>query len=413
MRIAYLSGPCDAPAVYAEWCGRAAQNYFGANYMKQFFQLCEDLDACAHVITTLPGRCETISRGRFVFANHPNPSGTGLAYHLGFLSWMLRIAPGLITFRPEVMILTANCSHWFLFAWLRLFGVKIIPAFDVVLWPKYAPQKTVYRVLWRLNRWLILPAMSTMIVASDDVRRQVAEFLGVRADKVRFLLQLPIYQPSQFAALPPARSANPFRIIFAGRIEIAKGIFDLLSIAKQLETQQPGRFKFDVCGDGNEADNLRKAITDANLDDVVSYHGYCNVEKFTLILGSVSAWLVPSRSEFAAGFEMVCAEAILAGRPLICSPVCPALEYIEDAAIRVEPDDIAGYSEAIKRLADDGELYQSKLRAAGRLAARFYDHDNSFIIKMKIALSQCSEAPAPRMSTCCPGSRVRRNGRFH
>jgi glycogen synthase len=387
MRIAYLTGPCDAPGVYAEWCGRSAQDYFGTNYMKQFLQLCEDMDARAYVITTLPGKRETVLRGRFVFAKHPNPSGSGLAYHLAFLPWMLRIAPKLIAFRPEVMVLTANCSYWFLFAWLRLLDVKIIPAFDVVPWAKYAPQKAVYRMLWQLNRWLILPAMPTMIVASDDVRRQLTELLGTRADKVRFLLQLPTYGPSQFAGLPSAYPVNPFHIIFAGRIEVDKGIYDLLSIAKRLETEQPGRFKFDVCGDGSEAANFRKAIADANLDGVISYHGYCNVEKFRPILATAQAWIVPSRSEFAAGFEMVCAEAILARRPLICSPVCPALEYVEEAAMRVNPDDIAGYCEAIKQLADDGELYRSKQSAAGRLAAQFYDQDNSFIVKMKTALN--------------------------
>ena len=44
---------------------------------------------------------------------------------------------------------------------------------------------------------------------------------------------------------------------------------------------------------------------------------------------------------------MVCAEAILAGRPVITSPVCPALDYVRDAAVEVSPDNIEQYCEAI------------------------------------------------------------------
>jgi len=64
IRIAYLSGPCDAPAVYREWREGAQQNYFGTDFMKQFLQVAENLDAESYG----KHRC-----GRFIFENHPNP----------------------------------------------------------------------------------------------------------------------------------------------------------------------------------------------------------------------------------------------------------------------------------------------------------------------------------------------------
>src|ERR1700733_4112776 len=57
IRIAYLSGPCDAPAVYREWREHGRQNYFGTDFMKQFLQLAEDLDAESYIITSRSGEC--------------------------------------------------------------------------------------------------------------------------------------------------------------------------------------------------------------------------------------------------------------------------------------------------------------------------------------------------------------------
>ena len=45
--------------------------------------------------------------------------------------------------------------------------------------------------------------------------------------------------------------------------------------------------------------------------------------------------IVPTTSDFIEGFNKVVAEAVLAGKPVITSSVCPALEYVRDAVIEV------------------------------------------------------------------------------
>ena len=68
---------------------------------------------------------------------------------------------------------------------------------------------------------------------------------------------------------------------------------------------------------------------------------------YPLCFASSHAVIVPTTSRFEEGFNMVCAEAILAGRPVITSAVCPALAYIREAAIEVQPDNIDQYYQAI------------------------------------------------------------------
>ena len=85
---------------------------------------------------------------------------------------------------------------------------------------------------------------------------------------------------------------------------------------------------------------------------------------------------------------MVCAEAILAGRPVITSPVCPALEYVREAADEVPPDNIEKYCQAILKLYDDQEFYEQKQDACAKLQGQFYDPKNSWAEKLKMLLNR-------------------------
>jgi glycogen synthase len=79
---------------------------------------------------------------------------------------------------------------------------------------------------------------------------------------------------------------------------------------------------------------------------------------------------------------MVCAESILAGRPVITSAVCPALQYVRAAAVEVQPDDVDGYYEALLRLANDQELYEAKVAACRVAQEQFYDPGTSWKARM-------------------------------
>jgi glycogen synthase len=392
-RIAYISGPCDALSVHTEWRADKKQDYFGCNYMMQFLQLCEDLQADAYVVTTLPGGRHQTQIDRFIFDNHPSPSNlSGAFYHLAFLPWSLRIILRIIRFRPHALILTAHCSHWFLFFCLRWLRITIVPSFDVVPWPKFLPRKRSSRVLWQLNRWLLLRHVKAIIVTSDDIGRQVVELLGgAKSSEIEIVKHLPTYSRSQFETVArsqlPAPTV-PFRVLFAGRIETHKGIYDVLEIARRLDTERHAKFQFDICGNGSELSNLRRRVSDMGLEDAVFCHGYCDVEKFTAVLSAAQAWIVPTRTEFAAGFEMVCAEAILSRRPLITSAVCPALEYVRDAAIEVQPNNVDQYCRAIIDLCDEKALYEGKWMAALVMQDQFYETSNSWMAKVKLVLQK-------------------------
>ena len=78
--------------------------------------------------------------------------------------------------------------------------------------------------------------------------------------------------------------------------------------------------------------------------------------------GLAHAVIVPTTTSFVEGFNKVVAEAVLAGRPVITSSACPALSYVGGAAVKVPPDDVCAYMEAVVRLADDPVFYEARRR---------------------------------------------------
>jgi glycogen synthase len=398
IRIAYLSGPCDGPAVYHEWRERRQQNYFGTDFMKQFLQLAEDLDAESYIITSRAGEYNERRCGRFTFDNHPNPVGLkGAMYHLAFLPWFARVVPKIVRFKPDVLIATENSPYWFLLVPLRWFNIPIIPSFLPMPWPQYAPRKLSSRILWQLTRFLILKHLKVILVISNAITQELRSLLGPDLLRIEVLRHFPSYPPSQFASIPAPdiTSQPPFRVFFIGRLETSKGIYDVVEIARRLEEKKKGQFRFDICGAGGELDNLRKRIADLDLQNVVLCHGYCSTQKVATLLGLSHVVIVPSRSDFDAGYEMVCAEAILANRPLIASAVCPALEDLQDASIEVQPDNVDQYCQAILRLSDEPEFYCHMQAACPALHEPFYNAENSWATKIKEALSKYSICPAP------------------
>jgi glycogen synthase len=122
--------------------------------------------------------------------------------------------------------------------------------------------------------------------------------------------------------------------------------------------------QFDICGSGTALDELRRQARQLRLDSVFHIHGHCDQERMRSMLAACHAVIVPTTTDFPEGFNQVVAEAILAGRPVVTSRVCPAVEYVPEAVVEVPPDDVAAYESAVMRLCDDGDFYESKRRGA-------------------------------------------------
>ena len=294
---------------------------------------------------------------------------SGAGWYLGQLWWHLKLLPTLLRFRPDLLVLTGNQGFWWTLAPIR---AALLPSFHCTLWPKLGKARWLKQALLALDKWLILKRCKIAVVTSHDIARQLGQMTNARIIK-----HLPTYAPEQFARIAaPVWSSQPFRVIFVSRIEINKGVFDVLEMARRLP-----QVRFDICGSGGA---LERAKVEA--PDNAIFHGFCDQTRMAELMGQAHVAVVPTRKDFEAGFEMTCAEAILSGRPLITSAVCPALKYLTPATIEVEPEDVGEYVEAIERLATDRVLYECLRAACAPLQSQFFNLDNGWLHAMKQAV---------------------------
>jgi glycogen(starch) synthase len=393
VRIAYLSGPIDASETYRDWSEDRSDRFFGTIYLKQYYEICAELDAEGYVITILPGKFSTNRVGRFLIENRPLPDTLkGLLYHFEIFVWFARLMVGLFRFKPDILIVTALPNYWFLLFLLRWMGTAIVPALHCALWPKFVRVKWSHRVLVQLNRILIFRHIKTAIVVSDDAAAQLRSL--VKNLPIDILVFNATYPRSQFSSIEPPKfeSSQTFQVYFAGRIEINKGIYDLLEVAHRLEQTRKGDFHFDLCGVGDELERLRAQSIRLGLKDTFICHGWCNVSQVTTLLNKSHCVIIPTTTEFEEGFPKVYAEAILTGRPVITSAVCITKTKVRPAAIEVPPNDVNAYYEAVQRLRDDHKLYEEKRQACSALQEMFYNQENSWIAKLRHALKHVMAA---------------------
>lgn len=373
MRIAFLSGPANGPETYRRWTSDAPQTYFGVDYFKQFLDLAKDAES--HVITWHGTERYVEKLGPFTFDNRPQTFGSGIRYHLAQLRWSFGAALSFRRFKPDLLILTGSQGYWWPFA---IVNTTYLPSFHCVLWKKFGHVSRLAKALLFLDRIFILSRCKVAVVTARDIGEQVQSI-----SRAEVIYHLPVYNPAQFDSIRAPVWAKPFRVFFAARMEENKGVLDVVQIARNLERDRPGDFVFEFCGDG---DSLAQAKAEAPAN--ITFHGFCAQPAMKEIMSRCHAAIVPTKSNFEAGFEMTCSEAILSGRPLVTSAVCPALEYVREATIEVTPDDLAEYQAGLLALATDRALYEVKRAACEPLSAQFFDPLNTWLNAMKKALNR-------------------------
>jgi glycosyltransferase involved in cell wall biosynthesis len=386
LRILYAAGPGDVIGTYRYWKdGQEDPSIVAMTYSGQFYEVCRDLDAQAYVISAYQ-RVDRLCDGRFILENRPIPlsQASGLLYHLGLVWYGLRLIAAALRFRADVAVVSTGSTHWFVLSLLPLLGVQVVPSLHCVFWRKYVPMRRVERWLNWLNRSLFCRCTRILSI-SPDVSEQVDQITqGNPAPIVPFV---PTYQASEFVAIPPPNwESLPFRVLFAGRIEADKGVFDLLEIAQRLAAAGESEIVFDLCGGGSDLERLQQAARAAKLDTRFICYGHCNKPKMQELLGRSHVVIVPTTTDSLEGFNKVVVEGVLVGRPVITSSVCPALGAVQAAVVEVPPNDVKAYGDAILKLRDDRAFYWQKQRACLRLRQPFFDSSRSWAAALKSVL---------------------------
>jgi len=378
MRIIYAAGPGNVTGTFKHWRqGKDDPSQVAITYSGQFFDVCAALDAESYVITSNPEK-QIIKDGNFIIENRPVylSNQSGILYYIGQVVYELNFILTVLRFRADLVVGNLT-SCFFVLSLLPLVGIQVIPTLHCVLWPKYTTSSRAKRLFWQLNRRFFSKDCLAILSLSEDINEQIENITHQQSRPIVNFLSS--YRRSAFASIaPPSQARSPFHVLFAGRIETDKGVFDLLEVAKRFHAEGRNDIVFHLCGTGTQLDLLREQVKESDLENLFLLHGYCNKAEMQQMYSLSHVVIVPTRSDFGEGLNKVVVEGVLANRPVITSSVCPALAYVREAVVEVPPDDVNAYGDAILKLYSDRAFYQQKQQSCQQLQEPFYSNSHSW-----------------------------------
>jgi glycosyltransferase involved in cell wall biosynthesis len=106
-----------------------------------------------------------------------------------------------------------------------------------------------------------------------------------------------------------------YNLLYLGRLDIEKGIIELIEAINQVKESKRYKFKLTIVGDGYHEELIYSKVAELKLDDVITFHGpENNIDKIKEIYLSSDLFILPSYHE---GFPRTIYEAMIFGVPVI------------------------------------------------------------------------------------------------
>jgi len=211
----------------------------------------------------------------------------------------------------------------------------------------------------RLTRLLrqIVPRAAHVMTVSETVRCALGARFGVPADRITCCYQ-PVAAPEPGGVLPAPLERGGF-LLCLGRFEPRKNVARLIEAYLRAAVSMPLVF---VGPDGDWPDQreLRRVMALVDGRRVIRL-GWQDQATIDALIAQCHALLMPSLAE---GFGLPVIEAMSAGVPTMASARGAGAEIAGGAALRVDPDDVAGIAAGILSLVDDRRL-GAELRRKG------------------------------------------------
>ena len=172
--------------------------------------------------------------------------------------------------------------------------------------------------------------------------------------------------PPPLAVPAAAAGERPNLVLFLGRLEAAKGIYDLLDAIAGVRGAVPD-VRLVCAGDGDRV-GVKRYAERLGIADAVTFTGWVGPSGKRALLESAAVFALPSYEE-ALPVSLI--EAMGAGVPAIASPVGGIPEVLQDgvSGLFVAAGDRANLERRLKRLLLDRAL-AARLGAAARESAR-------------------------------------------
>ncbi len=190
-------------------------------------------------------------------------------------------------------------------------------------------------------------------------RDEYAELIGTRPE-------LHVIHPgvdARFAAIGRRPRARPFALV-VGTVERRKNLVRAIEAVAAL----PELELVAVGPPTDYLDDVRRRIDALGVAARVALRGYVTRAELDELYATATVALVPSRYE---GFGYAVAEALCAGLPVIAARSSSLVEVGGDDAVLVDPDDAAGWIDALRGVLADAAAERRAAAVRANAIARF------------------------------------------
>jgi glycosyltransferase involved in cell wall biosynthesis len=219
-----------------------------------------------------------------------------------------------------------------------------------------------------LRRWYAFTAMQARVAprldglttVSESSRRDIAEHLGVPAERVDVI---PIgIDPSAFRPPEDRARRDPASIVVTTSADVPlKGLVHLLEAVAKLRTERDVRLT--VVGTARPGGPAATALERLGLTGAVRFTGPVPQEELVALLQTATVAAIPSLYE---GFSLPAVEAMACATPLVTTDAGALPEVVgSHAAVRVRAGDVGQLAGALQLVLDHPSL-QEQLGRAGR-----------------------------------------------
>ncbi len=147
-------------------------------------------------------------------------------------------------------------------------------------------------------------------------------------------------------------SSKNINILFAGRLEIYKGIYEVLYAFKRLisdQTLHDYNLSLTIVGDGSEKERLMEREKELEIAHLIQ-HMHVSYSDMPHIYQQADIYVAPSKASryWIEQYNTSLLEAQAAGLPIVTTYSGGIPENVGDAAILVNPDDVLSLRDALK-----------------------------------------------------------------
>jgi glycosyltransferase involved in cell wall biosynthesis len=164
--------------------------------------------------------------------------------------------------------------------------------------------------------------------------------------------------------VPPGnhRGGKKDCVLYVGRIDYGKGLFDLMKCAKQVCKERPGS-SFVLVGGGPLLGLLNREAKRMGIEKNVLFAGYARERELLAFYQNASVCVLPSRYE---GLPTVMLEAMACAVPVVATRIGAHLDVISNGSngLLVDVGSTEDLAKCILDVLDDSELRQRIGRAA-------------------------------------------------